>query len=208
MQAGFAEAVLGGVHRVFGYRLQPLSAAHLFAMDAAKLPMMRDEKGITAEGLCLAAKICSSRIRLIDGAWQPAVKWKASLMDAYRVQVCHYSESYLNQQAAAYADYLADYTQSPEKLKLVATKEKPGKDLTSPRLFSIVTRAIPLLGEQRAWSMPYGLLQTYLEVQAELDGAEIAFAPDEAELSAIEEALKLAEENGRKILEELRNEQN
>lgn len=204
MQSGFTEAICGVRHRVFGYVLRPLSAAHVVALDAANLPIMRGgAEAVTASSLCLAAKICAGKVRLINGAYQPDVNWRATWRDSYRVAVCESSESAFAKQCQAFADYIADYAETPRRM--IAKDAKEPSRITSPVAFYFVMQMIPLVGEQRAWSMPYGLLKTMLEVRAEAEGADIRFEPDAHESSLIQEQLERAEAAGRKLMEQMKN---
>jgi hypothetical protein len=200
MQEGFAEAVLGGRHKVFGRNLRPLSSAHVFFLQAVECKVFEDDGNATAEDLLLAAKVCSSPIRLVNGSYVPAWKPRATVRDLWRLAWSMVYPSRFKRECQAWVTYCEDYLMTPGKM------ETPGKTalpVSAPAVFSMVCMGIPLFGEERAWSMPFGLLSAVLEAKAEADGAEIRFERSEKELAEIEESLMEAEKAGAELLKQM-----
>jgi len=202
MQTAFAEAMLGGRHRVFGYDLQPFSAAHLAFLEAVDSPIFSVGESIGADQLLLAARVCASPVRLIRGGYLPDVgKLAPTLLDSIRLGLICASPAKFAKQVAAFRTYLDDYLASPEKYDTPNKKPRP---MSSPTAFALVVQGAKIFGEERAWSMPFGLLRTYMDVYAESEGAEVRFTPDEADAEEIEKQLAAADEEGRKLAERIR----
>ena len=202
MQQGFAEAALNKEHHVFGYRMQPLSASHLMVLEAVDSPIV-DSGKVEISDLLFAAKLCANPVELICGSWSVKIP-SPSLGDSIRHLIASRNPAYFNRQAVAWASYWLDYLTTPEKLEAVDSGASP---VSSPSVFACVVRAIPKLGEQRAWSMPYGLLRTYVDVEDELAGAAIKFAPDDREQAEILAGFDEADRAGLEILRQIEEEE-
>ncbi|WOO40376.1 hypothetical protein [Rubellicoccus peritrichatus] len=87
----------------------------------------------------------------------------------------------------------------PEHMEKVGSKGDP---ITAPYVMTRVCMAAPLVGEERAWSMPFGLLCWMTDSNVEAQGGELKFAPDDATLIEWDEQAKQAEETGRRLLAE------
>ena len=199
MQKAFAECAIYNTHRAFGYKLQPLSTAHLLVLEAIGSPVFSGE-GCGVADMILAAKICAAPVSLVDGAYIPAVDIKATFRDKARCGWLTGSPRRLNRHLRAWRAYVRDYLTFPGKY------ETPGKEpklLTAPAVYAATVAGMKLFGEYRVWSMPYGLLRACLDVRAESMGAEVKFLPDEKEQAEIERQLKEAEEAGKRLLAEM-----
>jgi hypothetical protein len=201
MQTAFAEALLGGRHRCFGYNLRPFSAAHLAFLEAIGSPVVSGGKPILPDDLLLAAKVCAAKVSLRNGAYVPAVSLRPTLLDSVRLAWVSTSQARYSRAIAEFRCYLDDYLETPSKYETPGKKPRP---MSAPAVFAVVVQALPMLGEERAWTMPFGLLRTYIEVHAESNGAEIRFTPDEEEAAQIERELAAAEEAGKAIAESIR----
>ncbi len=198
MQDAFAEAAINRRHRVFGYALQPLSAAHVLFLQAIRSPVILGDR-LSPVDLQTALKVCESRIELREGAYVPAMLPKPGVLDQWRLAKLSVSTFAFYRACQQWVAYWEDFCAVPEKY------DTPGhqpKSLTAPAVFSLVIQACQFVDEARAWSMPFGLLRSYVDVWHECQGGEVRFAPDEEEEAEIEKQLAEAEEAGRRWLEE------
>ena len=147
----------------------------------------------------IAAKACSAPIKMVNGAWIPAVKLRPTIADKWRIARC-VNRHYLNRNVRAWRAYLEDYATGPDKATVEGSSPPT---LTAPGFFSGVVRMSHTLGEQRAWTMPYGMMLTYIDIGDEAAGAKIKFKSDPREEARILEELRKADEAGKRILEQL-----
>lgn len=186
MDSRFAECLFNAEHRVLGYQLQPLSAAHLVTLEEL-VPVLMEGGTFLPEELLLAVKICASPVELIQGVYLPG--WRSALRLTWRDKMRLFKmrvRKTFEHASQAYAAYWSDYMSMPV---LGGTLEGFGQLLTAPQILARVTKVIPLVGEQRAWSMPFGVLVWMSDTHDELQGAPIRFEPDEEQASVIDSEL-------------------
>lgn len=211
MQDGFAEAVLGTRHVVFGYRLQPLSAAHLLYLEAAGSPLVLEGETIAPVDLLASCKICACPIRLRNGSWIPSTRFgdgprlKWGPVDAWRWARANTRKDMFLRRMKSWKGYVEDYLATPSKMH---TPGNSPRQMSAPAVFASALIGSKYFGEQRAWSMGYGLLRTYLDVMDEARGGTVAFEPDEREAQRIEEAFDIADRNGAEILKQMQSKRN
>lgn len=175
MQDNFAVSLFAGSYRICGYELQPLSAAHLAALEALE---NRISKSGDADpvSLLVACQVCSQPVVKKNGAYTIARAPKARLLDHWQLPWLIGKKSYFEKCLKLFLSYVSEYTSRAEKTE----GGKSGNALSAPSVFIAVVDAISLgISEERAWSMPYGLLCTYLDVYAETQGADFSFIPDD-----------------------------
>ena len=123
-------------------------------------------------------------------------------MDRFRVAWKQEGTSAFLRECESFAAYLGDYTETPAKMDRAQGNPNRGRSFTCPSVMAIVIRGIDLFGEARAWSMPFGLLKTMIEVKTEIDGGSIRFQPDVEEASEIQAQLAEAERIGKELLKQ------
>jgi hypothetical protein len=201
MQAGFAEAVMSAPHSLLGLRLRPFCAAHVVFLESVKSPLVSQAKGASANigDFLLAAKVCAAKPELYHGTWQiNPDKIRFTFFDNFRASSL-ISRRKLDRAIEAWTAYRNDYLTAPERMDAVGHSPAP---LSAPGVIATVSASLDYLPEERAWSMPLGLLTTYAECRAEIKGAKIKFKPGEEELEDIQMRFKMAEEKGKQLLEE------
>lgn len=196
MDSRFAESLFNTGHRIFGYRLQPLSAAHLVALEEL-VPALMNGDAFLPEELLLTVKLCSSSVSLRKGVYLP--DWRSSLRlswwDKMKLFQMRATKAF-RRASQAYAAYWADYMSMPV---LGGTLEGFGQMITAPQILARVTKVIPLVGEARAWSMPFGMLVWISDTHDELQGAPIRFEPDDQQASVIDQELAEVDRLGKEF---------
>lgn len=208
MDAQFLENLCNVDRTVCGYALKPFSAAHLAALQIAESPLAEttEETKVTPGQLLLAAKICSRAIVMEHGAWLPRgldrirSNWRDRLWEIrlLRSQVRRKinRESRFEIELRKWFGYRADYFAQPN---LMQKEEGLGNYLSADPLGARVILGLRLgLSEERAWSMPYGLLLYYTLILGEIKGAEYRFFNEGDELTWAEQD-RLAQEEGRRL---------
>jgi hypothetical protein len=204
MQDGFASAAIAGEYRILGRKLQPLSAAHILVLDAMNSPVITGDP-VSAIDLILAVNICATRVDLIRGVYLPVFTRdilqgkKPSWRDQMWAGLCCY-EPLFHKQCETFAEYVKEYTVSPEEMSVEGYQPRP---MSAPVVYSLAIIGMRFLSEDRVWSMPFSLLRTYCSVYAEAEGAKVRFVSDSRDIDTIEEQMKFAEAYGKKLEEEM-----
>jgi len=193
----FSSVFTPGEWRVFGYRLQPLSAAHILHLCAAENPIPAGQP-VDSASLLYASKTCSRPIVANKGLWSPK-PFTSSMRDSARAGWASTRKTYFEKQAKEFAGYWRAYQFTPEKMQ----EQGIPKTVSAPGVLAIVAHMIPKVGEARAWSMPFNALVLLSEMQAEIEVGGIRFAADSEEEDSILAALKMAEQKGRKMMAEM-----
>ena len=172
----------------------------MLMIDAAGSPLTRDDQPCKPDDLLLAAKICAAKIGKRNGGFVPLVTIRATIRDQWRLALATVNRKRIRREFDAWMAYMGDYLDTPG---LMETPGKQPRPLSSPGVFAAAVAGAKLFGEERAWSMPFGLLKTCLQVYAEINGGEIRFEPSEEEKQRIAEEQKLADEAGAEILRKI-----
>jgi hypothetical protein len=191
MQDGFAEAALNTNHKAFGYALQPLSAAHLFYLEAVRSPVFTRNQASVSD-LLFAAKVCAEPVRLIGGTYRVPDP-KPSLWDMWQFFLNTAFPKIFNRNSLAWVIYATDHMTTAAKMD---TPDLVLQAASSPGILASVIRGSKLFSEGRAWSMPYGLLRNYIDIEDELAGGSIRFCPSEEEQEQIQAELEAADAAG------------
>lgn len=199
MHDGFVESFFHIDHKILGYKLKPLSCGHVFALSAAGCPVLSN-KPFTTLDILFFLKTCASDVVLRNGCWLPDTDHKITVLDKFNLGRLAVDKRAVERICEKILAYTQDYTITPDKLK--DPTQAPGT-LTAPDALAVAMSGVELFGEQRAWTMPYATLITSLEVYYEGRGYKIRFAPDAETLAEYEEMDRIAEENGKRILEAL-----
>lgn len=190
----FADIYLGARAKCFGYRLQPLSVAHLLYLSASKNPIATGHK-FGPEHLLHAAKSCSGKVHKTRSGIYSIKPPKVSIRDSARLGIARGSKKYFTKQVQVFAAYWRYYLTGVEK----AETARIPKPLSSPAILAQAIKASLSFGEERAWSMPYNLLSNTLEILNELEGGDTRFVADKDTLAEIQAELDKADEAGREL---------
>nr|DAF31955.1 MAG TPA: hypothetical protein [Caudoviricetes sp.] len=181
----FYEAFINCEHRVLGKKLLPLSLRHCLYLEAIGSPYMDVINGLETQvyrrDLELAVLICSSNSDILG-----------KLSRANFVQNWHMKLHPFKRNATRFLSYLGDYVSIPE----IWDNGESGVNLNTPWILS---RAAMLLAKtsmsrDEIWTMPIGELLWYCAALGEQDGVIQIQSDDEK--SAIDEAIKIRENNG------------
>jgi hypothetical protein len=183
--------------------MQPLSAAHLLWLEAVNSPVLSKDGECSADDLLVAAKLCSAPIRLVNGTYTPDTRFKATIRDMWRLAMVSTNQKRFLLECKRWAIYCEDFLDTPGKYD---TPGKKGRNLSAPAVFATAVIGTKLFGEERAWSMPFGMLRTCLDVYAEANGAELRFMPSEDEQEEIDRQLAEAEKRGAELLAKMKKE--
>lgn len=195
MQDAFASPAFIGSHRVCGYALQPLSAAHLLAIEGLNIGVYPHGE-IKAQTLIYVCKILRQKPRGI-GLLTPK---KLSILDQIKCGLLIGSAKYREKNIKSFVSYWREFSERPSRCQT----DSEGRGITSPAVWGSVVQAVRMgIDIDAAWSMPYNRLAVYVDVFAESEGAKISFEADEYELELMAKAQEKSNEYGEKNKEEL-----
>lgn len=170
-------------------------------LDMVESPLVTGGDSVTADELLLAAKICSAPVRIVNGCYLPDVSFNPTWRDQLRLAWVTLRRDRMMGHIKAWGAYVGDYMTTPEQM------QTPGHEpatVSAPSIFALAILGVKLFGEARAWSMPFGMLKTSIDVYSELRGAKIKFAPDPEEVEKIKGNFDEADQAGAAFMESIK----
>jgi hypothetical protein len=202
MHGPLRECLLNVRHRVCGYRLRPLCFDHIEAMQAVGLPFPFRRAEVTSGELIAAARICSMSGTQLE---QDLPKPTPSPRD-WITAIRHVSVKQLQADIAAFTAYMSDFAALPEVMDQVNSEDGAVHESSMPRVPGLFARLTMVLiaykgsiSEERARSMPIGLLMHYAELAAFHNGKGRPFMDHEA-LAELDADLDAADAAGADLM--------
>lgn len=169
MNPDFVEAAVNDRYTVLGYSLEPFSAAHLLALEAAGAECL---KGPTVDPLDIVGtlRICASKVS--EKTMLPkAMEGTNGLRELAVLFAMRMKPALLWRASREIQAYLADHCASPV---ISTSNSTQGDDFEGDETLSRVQGGMKAgLSEFRAWSMPLGLLDWHNAQAAFSRGAKI-----------------------------------
>ena len=158
----FAEAWLNCRHKVFGFRLKPLSIWHKFLIRASEISIFDEDGEVTVGDVYRACFVCCLEYPKTP---KRGNRW------LHTIRLFLHNKA---KETEAFSGYIGDFVTSPEFWDKSGS-EKSSKGSAPEELSTVVALMMMGFSEKEAWNMPLGKASWYTTAYASWKGADLDF---------------------------------